>query len=66
VSTVSGSRPLNGSRNFATLTGLPKSEYISSPFPFVEIRGQKRTGMIEDWLALKLSNISLTQICFTR
>src|SRR5882672_9809421 len=46
VSTISGSRPLNGNRNFLTLAGLPKSEDISSPFPFVEIRGQERTGII--------------------
>ena len=46
VSTVSGSRPLNGNRNFVTLAGLPKSEDISSPFPFVEIRGQEPTGIV--------------------
>jgi hypothetical protein len=46
VSTVSGSRPLNGNRNFVALAGLPESEDISSPFPFVEIRGQERTGIV--------------------
>src|SRR5665811_170102 len=34
VSTVSGSRPLNGNRNFVTLAGLPKSCLLyTSPSP---------------------------------
>jgi len=46
VSSVSGSRPLNGNWNFVALAGLPKSADISSPFSFVEIRGQERTGIV--------------------
>jgi hypothetical protein len=33
-------------RNFVALAGLPKSEDISSPLPFVEICSQERTGVI--------------------
>jgi hypothetical protein len=32
-----------------TLARIPKSEDISSPFPFVEIRGQKRTRIIRKY-----------------
>ena len=46
VSTVSGSGPLNGNRYSMTLARVPESEGISSPFPFVEIRGQERTGIV--------------------
>ena len=46
MSTVSRSRPLNGNGNFVALAGLPKSEDISSPLPFVEICGQERTSII--------------------
>jgi hypothetical protein len=46
VSTVSGSGPLNGNRYSMTLARIPKSEDISSPFPVVKIRGQKRTRII--------------------
>jgi hypothetical protein len=46
MSTVSGSRPLNGNGNFVALAGLPKSEDISSLLPFVEICSQERTGVI--------------------
>jgi hypothetical protein len=46
VSTVSGSGPLNGNGYSMTLARVPKSEGISSPFPFVEIRGQERTGIV--------------------
>jgi len=39
VSTVSGPRPLDSNGNFVALAGIAKSGDISSPFPFVEIRG---------------------------
>jgi len=29
-----------------TLARVPKSEGISSPFPFVEIRGKERAGIV--------------------
>jgi len=41
MSTVSGSGPLDGNRYSMTLARVPKSEYVSLPFPFVEIRGQE-------------------------
>ena len=45
------------------LAGLPEREDISSPFPFVKIRGQERTGITRkhridthnEWGAIRVS-----------
>ncbi len=48
MSTVSGSGPLNGNRYSMTHASVSKSKGISSPFTFIEIRGQKRTSIIRE------------------